>query len=367
MKKLIGVMLALCMLVIVVGCGATSSSAPSEPDAVNDPNAYLAELFHGIDKLEERDGAFGEVKIGGGSFVPMRFSHERLAAYEAYNETAKIKAPYFHCTVGVRMDFYTDASTISFHFSIIDGFFDGKPEYAVDTFNIFENGEFMKSVDVVKGSASDLTYTRTSTEPESRITIVFPGYHGVSLSNLQLGNTRPVEDYEHKILVFGDSISQGLFADKPADNYVHQVATALNADYMNLSVGGEVYRADALDENINFEPTHILVALGTNDYYSNMTPAKVKNNADAYFEKLSAIYPDIPVTVIAPFGNIPDVYYENIKEAATPYGYDVIDGTTLISKKVSSWNQDNVHPSTLGFNEITAALTPILQEKLNSK
>ena len=30
----------------------------------------------------------------------------------------------------------------------------------------------------------------------------------------------------------------------------------------------------------------------------------------------------------------------------------------------NSWYKDNVHPSTTGFNEITASLTPILQQKL---
>lgn len=362
MRKIISLILSVLLLMTVVGCG--SSSQPSSEPEVDDPNAYLTDLFHGIYKLEEREGAYGEPKIGGGAFIPMRFSNERIAAYEKYNKTAKIKAPYYDCTAGVRMDFYTDADTISFHYTVTTGFFDGNSEYAVDTFNIFENGEYKTSQEVKKGTPGDVIYSRKSGEAESRITIVFPGYHGVCLSQFSLGNTRPVTDYAHKILVFGDSISQGLFADKPADNYVHQVCTALNADYMNLSVGGEVYRMNALDDEVNFDPTHIIVALGTNDYYSNVIPGKIKANANTYLQKIKELYPDVPVTVIAPFGNIPTDYYEAIKEVADPLGYDTIDGTTLISKKADSWYKDNVHPSTAGFNEITASLTPILQQKL---
>ena len=133
---------------------------------------------------------------------------------------------------------------------------------------------------------------------------------------------------------------------------------------MNLSVGGEVYRSNALNEDINFDPTHIIVALGTNDYYSGTLAAKVRSNAIAYFQQLEDLYPDVPVTVITPFGIIPEEYHDRIQSAATPFGYHVINGTSLISKSTSSWSKNKVHPSTTGFNEITAALTPILQKQL---
>ena len=364
MRKIISLFLAALMLLTVVGCGGTATeSTPSEPEVV-DPNAYLSELFHGVYKLEEREGAYGEPKIGGGAFIPMRFSAERMDDYVTYNESAKIKAPYYECTPGVRMDFYSDAETVSFHYTVTAGFFDGKSEYAVDTFNIYENGEYKSSQKVVKGVAGDVVYKRKSAEAESRITIVFPGYHGVSLSMFQLGNTRPVEDYDHKILVLGDSISQGLFAEKPSDNYVHQVCTALNADYLNLSVGGEIFRSAALDDDIPFQPTYILVALGTNDYYAGITAGNVRLNAEGYLNRLKEIYPNVPITVISPFGNFSADYNAAIEAAATTHNCHYVDGTTLISRSANSWNADLVHPSTAGFNEITAALTPILQQQL---
>jgi lysophospholipase L1-like esterase len=362
MKRSLPLLLSLLLLLSVAACGTNTPA--SMPEVIEDPNAYLSDLFHGIYKLEEREGAYGEAKIGGGAFIPLRFSHERIEAYESYNMTAKIAAPYYECTTGVRMDFYTDADTVSFHYTVTDGFFDSNSEYATDTFNIFENGEYKSSQKVVKGVAGDVFYSRKSTEEESRITIVFPSYHGVSLSRFDLGNTRPVEDYDHKILVFGDSISQGLFADKPADGYVHQVCTNLNADYMNLSVGGEIFRTAALDEEVNFDPTYIIVALGTNDYYGGVTVDDVQTNAVSYLIKVKKIYPDIPITVIAPFGNFSADYNAAIIGAAQATECHYIDGTTLISHSPSSWNKDRVHPATPGFAEIAAALTPILQEKL---
>ncbi len=362
MKRILSILLSALLLLTVVGCGGTET--PSEPEIV-DPNAYLSDLFHGIYKLEEREGAYGDPKIGGGSFIPMRFSHERIKAYQEYNETAKIKIPYYDCTTGVRMDFYTDADTVSFHYSVTAGFFDGDTTKAIDTFNIYENGEYQASQDVVKGVADDVIYTRKSSEAESRITIIFPNYHGVSLSLFDLGNTRPVEDYDHKILFFGDSISQGLFADKPADGYVHQVSAALNADYMNLSVGGEIFRVGALDQDVNFDPTYIVVALGTNDYYGGVSLSNVTANAYQYLQKVKEFYPNIPITVISPFGSFSPDYNAAIAEAAERANCHYIDGSTLISGNSASWNSDKVHPASAGFAEITAALTPILKEQLN--
>lgn len=364
MRKFLSLTLCILLLFSIVGCSGSQSEPSSEPD-IEDPNAYLTDLFHGIYVLEEREGAYGDAKIGGGSFVPLRFSHDRLADYDSYNKTAKIKAPYYECTTGVRMDFYTDAQSISFDYTVTASFGDTNPDCPIDTFNIYENGEFKASQQVKKSEKNTLVYTPTSADAENRITILFPNYHGVALSRFELGNTRPVTDYSHKILVLGDSISQGLYADKPADAYVHQVATALNADYMNLSVGGEIYREEALDEDVHFNPTHIIVALGTNDYYAGISPSKLKSNATSYLQKLKEIYPDVSVTVISPFGNFPLNYHQSIEQAAISMGYDFVNGTTLISQYVSSWNNDQIHPCSVGFNEITAALTPILQQKLS--
>ena len=89
-----------------------------------------------------------------------------------------------------------------------------------------------------------------------------------------------------------------------------------------------------------------------------------KSNAAAYLQKVKETYPNVPVTVISPFGSLPQDYHNSIEQATTATGCNFINGTTLISQYVSSWNKDPVHPSSAGFNEITASLTPILQQKL---
>lgn len=388
MKKIICLLLTAAMLLSIVGCGGAGSSvsgpastpgseAASEPESESEPepepesgivarDEYPANLFHGIYALEERDGPYGHPMAGGGTFVPIRFSHERIDAYKSYNKTAKIAAPYYNCTSGVQMDFYTDAETITFHYSVTDGFYDRDPEHPVDSFCIFENGEYKTSQEVEKGVSGDITYTRESSDAESRITIVFPNYHGISLSSLELGNTRPIDDYEHRILFLGDSITQGLFADKPSDSYVIQMCAALNAESMNLSVGGEIFRSEALDEDVNFDPTYIVVALGTNDFYGGIPATTVEENAFDYLTVLKNIYPGVPITVISPFSSSIIDVRDAVRYAAEDTGCHFIDGPSLIAPAGGRWHADNVHPSTAGFNAITEALTPILREQLGA-
>ena len=351
------------LLLGMVGCAP--ATPVSMPQTVEDPNAYLSDLFHGIYMLEERDGAYGEPKIGGGSFVPMRFSHERIDAYETYNQTAKIKAPYFNCTSGVRMDFYTDAAEISFRFSVLENFFDGSPAHPVDSFDIYEDGIYQTSVPVKHGANDTLTYARQSTAAESRLTITFPNRHGISLSSISLGNTRPYTDYNHKILVLGASCDQGLFADKPSDNYVDTVCRELNADFMNLSVGGEIYRADAIDENVPFDPDLILVDLDGNTFYSGMSESDLAKRVKDYLTRLKSVYPDAKITVLSSVrDNKPASWTQTLKTAALDCGVNFIPGAPLIDQSTDFFNSDLVHPNSRGFALLAQNLLPLIREQL---
>ena len=357
MKKIIAGLFCVILMISVAACGGSTSSAPSEPDV--DPNAALKSLFHGIYVLEERAETFGEPVEGGGVFVPLRFNSDRLADYATQENI-----PYGLCTTGVRLDFYTDAAEISFGFSITDGYFDGDGQHPADTFDIYENGEFAESVEVDKmGSVRKVEYTRTATE-ESRITVYFPTYHGVALYDIELGNARPVESYAYKILFLGDSITQGLFADKVSDSYVSVVACELQADYMNLAVGGEEFRADALDEEIGFTPDHIVICLGTNDVRRNHTSERLRSDCNAYFRRIRQIYKDTPVTVISPYEPYGETFVKAIQEEAVGFEMNYIDGTTLLPYVQDRYYFDIVHPNSTGFGMIAENLVPILKTHL---
>lgn len=345
MKRLIAV-LSCAFLVFCTACAGTAESS-SVPD---EPKVSVEDLFRGVYSVKEEDGVV----------TPLRFSARRLQDYTNYEHI-----PYAACTTGVRLDFYTDAPTIGFLFELTDMHYDGDSAHPDDCFDIYENGEYQDSVtvDAVTGG-NELSYTRTSTEAESRITIIFPTYHGVTLSKVELGNARPYDEYDHKILFLGDSITQGLFADKVSDNYVDVVCRALNADYMNLAVGGELFRPAALDEDVHYQPDYIVVALGTNDVHQQNTATVINSNCHDYLEKLARIYDGVPVMVLMPFEYQADDFIAAYTNNAQEQGYTVINGYELLDDVAENFSPDGVHPSSKGFAQIAENLLPILQEQL---
>ncbi len=348
MKKILAAVLCLVVLVSLAACGGTTTSSSEEP--VLTEAEKLSQIFKGIIRLVDEDGVY----------KPLRFTDEELAAYEK-----DPTIPYSKCTTGVRMDFYTDAQEISFKFNLDTAFHDGKAQFPEDSFDIYENGEFKQSV-VASGISTvrELTYTRQSSDAESRITIVFPMRHETRIYTPSLGNYRPYEEYAHKILFFGDSITQGLFADKPSDNYVDQVCRALNANYLNLAVGGEKFRFEALSDNVPFEPDHIVIALGTNDKHQHYTILEIEKNCKQYCDRITRLYPNVPVTFITPFEDQGKDHVNMYTSVAENYGFNVVDGRTLVAGIAANFNPDGVHPSTAGFNSIATNLLPLLKQHM---
>ena len=348
MKKVLALLLSVILLISLAACGGGVS--PSESEQPVSELEKLTEIFKGVIRVTEEEG----------TYTPLRFSDEQLKDYQR-----QPTIPYSKCTTGVRMDFYTDAKEISFSFNLGTFGNDDNATIPQDSFDIFENGEYKESVAAShKSSVKEVTYTRTSTEAESRITILFPTRHEAKISDLSLGNYRPYTEYSHKILFLGDSITQGLYADKPSDGYVDQVSRALGADYLNLAVGGEKFRVDALGEDVPFEPDHIIIALGTNDKHQNYALISIERNATAYYEKVAQLYPNVPVTVITPFENQGDDFVESYIKVAEKFGFKAIDGRTLIPPKRENFNPDEVHPSTTGFNLIAQNLLPLLKQHM---
>lgn len=346
MKKVLAVILSVIMLLSLAACGGTTSSS-EEPMSEAEK---LTEIFSGITRMKDEDGVY----------TPLRFTDEELAAYEK-----DPTIPYSKCTTGVRMDFYTDAQEISFKFNVDNAYHDNKEDFPADSFDIYENGEYKESI-IASGSSTVrlVSYTRQSTDAESRITIVFPMRHETRIHTLSLGNYRPYTDYSKKILFFGDSITQGLFADMPSENYVDQVCRAINADYLNLAVGGEKFRFEALADNVPFEPDHIVIALGTNDKHQHYTLPEIEKNCNQYCDRITRLYPNVPVTFITPFEDQGQEHVDMYTKTAEKYGFKVVDGRTLIPAVAANFNPDGVHPSSIGFKLIAENLLPLLKQHM---
>lgn len=299
-----------------------------------------------------------QVREDGGALYPLRFSDERLADYKNYPHV-----PYAECTAGVTMEFTTDAATVSMDYKITRNFCN-------TGFDIYENGEYVGNVgkDKMRGT---IAYTRKSADAASDIIICLPTASHVALSNFELGSFRTdVTGDKPKVLVLGDSISQGLFGTTPSRNWPFLLAQECGLDYLNLSVGGETFRKSALDDDVPFAPDHIIVALGTNDLFYTRYINAISKDVEDYTAQLNLIYPDVPVTFITPFTQMymnassnmfnSTRYYalrDVIAEIAAQYGYAVIDGSDLVPAGVEYFAEnDAVHLSSLGFETVASNL-----------
>ncbi len=231
-----------------------------------------------------------------GRILPLRFSDERLGFYAQQPRT-----PYSQCPTGVTIEFYTDAKEISFEYKMTPPQFDF---ITADCFDVFENDVFTKTLSPSMYTGP-ITY-RLRNSGRVKVCIYLPVGVNVEFKNFELGNWEPVEMPKTKMLVQGDSIFQGLFGANPYLAPVPQLARRNNIDYLNASVGGDIFKKDSIDPNLSFEPDIVLVELGTNDMgfvakadINNMP--KINENVDMFFKELCGRYPNAKKAVVTPF------------------------------------------------------------------
>lgn len=297
-------------------------------------------------------------KTEDGYYLPMRFTKSQEERYDRIEWT-----PYQRCSAGVTMEFITDAEEISFDYKI------GAKFFSVFCFDVFEDGIYRGSVTLPDETTGRFTYKKVL-PGRVEMKIYIPVHSELFFKNFSLGDFSPIpeKEYKHKILMIGDSISQGLFAKHPMSAYIPQIAEFLDADYLNNSVGGDIFDPDTIDTAQGFEPDVVIVALGTNDMCFVQKIDKIKDNMDRFFEKLAKSYPNAKINVVSmPWET--DIYlpenaerYELYKticdnqlEKAKAYGFNTISGWGMIPHSQEFFH-DTAHPNDLGFGQFALHL-----------
>ncbi len=316
----------------------------------------FSKLFHGCIEVRKCDEGY----------FPVRFTK---AQYDVY--AGKPWCCYPNCTAGVYMEFITDAEEISFDYFFRLLFFPSV------IFDIFENDIYTDFVREPDSSNKGHISYKKKTPGRTRIKIYLP-YHGEThISNINFGNfTTTRETRAKRFLVYGDSISQGLMGTHPCMSWVPLVCNATDADYINLSVGGDLFDKDMIDENYPWKPTALMIALGTNDLYFNGRYSEIKTNIEEFFKKLRSVYPDIPVNVITPawqtdletfdtqegcdkYKLYGQIYAKIIKEAEKA-GCNAVEGLKIMPH-VPEYFTDHVHPNDMGFLQYALGLLRYLK------
>lgn len=184
----------------------------------------------------------------------------------------------------------------------------------------------------------------------------------------------PVPPAPRRLLCYGDSIMQGMEAISPLSPYPVPLAELLDADLLNLAIGGQVFDAAYIDPDLPFKPDLIAVAYGTNDWARGLSAAEIGRQTTAFLRRIAAIHPQARVAALTPLwsaggherkaaGTLPEASAAIAAAAAAETGVRVVDGLTLVPNE-PRYFVDGLHPNDLGFGHYTTNLVRALRDWL---
>ena len=304
--------------------------------------AQLQEITLGALRVEET--------VDGFRFY--RLTPSQTAAFTRANETFEGKC---YAAAGIRLDFETDSDLLAVRWH----------QAQVTTrrfcfFDVLVDGELMLHSGTLDcGSAPEGNFCFALPEGIHRVQIFLPALVGICLRSVTLSEgavvipCRPAK----RILLHGDSITQGYDALFPSGSYANIVARYYDAELVNQAVGGACYNEEVLEQVGEFD--FALVACGANDW-TKKTPETFELDADAFFKKLKALYPTMPVYVILPIwradeftrgtitGNFQDCR-ALLGTLAERQGFTVLDDYDLVTHDVRLFSDRRIHPNDAGF------------------
>ena len=273
-----------------------------------------------------------------------------------------------HATAGVRIEFLTDSKTLEIKTNVSSG--SSRTYFA---FDVFVNGQLNGYL--ANFNEDDVTEDYISAEyeqgkfsktfslgvGEKTISIYFPWSAAAVIEELIVDDGAVVEPTKEKkkLLVYGDSITQGYDALRPSHRYASRIADAFGMEEVNKAIGGEVHRAALAELKEDFLPDYIMIAYGTNDW-SKCPKEDVKANCEGFYKAIRNHYPDTPILTIAPIWRKDDKEYrefgqfhemeELIRETVKPYdNIIVISVYDFVPKEEKYFSDRRLHPNDAGF------------------
>lgn len=320
--------------------------------------------------------------VEGGALQLHRFNRAEEDYYKKADAGFYMKS---QSTAGIRITFRTDATSLTASARIsagssrtyfsIDVCVDGIPVGNIDNFGCekltgvytgvkLEQGDFTASIELGEGD-------------DKQVSIYLPWSAKCEILGLSLDGATyfsPVKS-KNKLLVYGDSITQGYDAQRPYYRYATIVSDLLEADEFNKAIGGEIIVPE-LARCSNFDsPDYISVAYGTNDW-GKVTPEEFLANAREFYATLSEKYPNAKIFAVTPIWRAD---YENkrpfgpfsligelIEKAADGLNnVTVIGGFDFVPKDPDYFADRRLHPNDDGFIPYGELLGAAMLRKIN--
>lgn len=293
-----------------------------------------------------------------------RYSKEQIdyMAREEYDWGWRMRASF---SGGIRLEFKTDSENISFDYIASD------IHERSNTVDLYINDvltSIYKIEDKLKGHIEFIL-----PKGEKKVTVYYPCESVFKIKNFTLDKGyKAIKDKGQRVLVIGDSITQGAGPEFSSAAYLYSLVRKTNYNILGQGVGGYRYEAEDLMKIENFEPDKIIVFLGTNFYeeecLQNCGYDYAKGVKD-FYAKLNELYPQTPVLSVTPLWRCNDVNMKRlrlcvdiIKENCSKYpNISAVDGFDLVPN-VKECFSDGVHPNAYGSEALAANLFKVIKE-----
>lgn len=311
-----------------------------------------------------------------------RFSSRQRELYRHTNEDFYRKS---FATSGIKLQFLTDSQKLNLDVTVssassrsyfsIDVFVDGKMIGSIDNLTddmpqdytevVLPLGDFSKSFDLGAGMKKVCVYL-----PWSACAVI----RKMELD--QGAQIVPVKP-KHKLLAYGDSITQGYDAKHPSNKYITRLAEALDAEEYNKAIGGEEFYPPMADAEDGAAPDYIVVAYGTNDW-SHSTREQLTERCTAFYAILSAKYPKANIIAmtpiwradwqmekpVGPFHDVEGIIRKAVKDLKNA---TVVRCFDMIPKDVNLFADLRLHPNDTGFDHYFQNLYQAASEAIADK
>lgn len=287
------------------------------------------------------------------------------------------------CSAGVKLCFRTDSPILVLSVEV-----EKYSSRSFFSFDVTANGAMVGSLCNFSEETLAKDYTQTPFalgrfektfllgEGEKTVSIYFP--FGAKVEDLKIGLTdgasfAPVKP-KKRLLVYGDSITQGYDARYPSRRYGARLADALEAEEINKGIGGEIFRPELAALSDEKDIDTITVAYGTNDW-STTSGEVFEPNMRAFYQTLSARYPDAKIFAITPIwrkdmhAEKPMGAFENVgamiaKAVKDLPNVTVIEGIDLVPHDENLFADLRLHPRDEGFDHYAENLIRLIKEKI---
>ena len=263
-------------------------------------------------------------------------------------------------SAGTRIELMTDATELRFDYNATDF------SSSDCTFDLYVDG-VLKCVHKVKKFNFDRA-VYTMREGWKLVQVYLPTDCHIGIKNFNInGGYKSVKDKGQKVLIIGDSITQGYGTFMSGATYVNVLQRKTGYNIVAQGIGGLPFKECVVYKG-EYEPDKIVVSLGTN-YYEAGLKYDYEKEVKLFFKKLNELWGDKEIIYISPLWRDNDVNMERFLwciETATSEAlkYDnitVIDGFDLVPN-VEECFCDKIHPNAYGCELLANNLAFIFKE-----